>query len=94
MMQIATITEKVDFLNAVNHINSGEIHAAIDTIVRLIAEGKGVHITPAQVNDDDRVYPAFSVSVHGEAGNVWTSEPDTILSDALADVWTSIPEVK
>lgn len=85
--------QRIKYLIDVNSMNYGEIHAAIDTLCRLIAEGKEVRIVPCDFVVYGETTPGFTVSAHDKNGDVWTSEPDTVLSDALSELWVSIPEV-
>lgn len=75
-------------------VNDGELNAAIDTICRLIAEGKEVRIVPCDFVVYGETTPGFTVSAHDKNGDTWTSEPDTVLSDALGELLVSIPEVQ
>ncbi len=74
-------------------MNDGQSHGMIDTICRLIGEGKELKLSPSAIVADGERYPAFIVTATGKNGDMWQGGPDTILSDALNELWVSIPEV-
>lgn len=85
------LQERVEWLVKANE---GKPCGLIDTICRLVAEGKEIRIVPCDFVVYGETTPGFTVSAHDKNGDVWTSEPDTVLSDAISELWVAIPEVQ
>lgn len=72
--------------------NEGQGHGVLDTLCRLIGEGKEICIVPGTVRANGIVYPSFSVTVRGDG--IGVTENGCILSDVFSQVWIQLPEVR